>query len=109
MGRSGLAREPSSCLPELLKGAAMAIRVFAVVRLEDYGHLRRLIPDLPAEFSVWIEQRFIDRQRYEDSGRRLAKIERISPAEFAQFCIKEGRSPTVRLLDDWATVKSWLP
>ena len=86
----------------------MGIKVFAIVRRADYDHLRRLIPGLPQDFAAWVESRYAERRAYDDHKHASSRIEQINPADFAADCINECRNPTLKRLDDWATITRWL-
>ena len=55
----------------------MGSRVFAIVRRKDYGHLRRILPDLPSNFGTWIEQRFAERRDFERATTVRAKCKSL--------------------------------
>ena len=71
----------------------MSIKVFAIVRREDYGHLRQLLPELPSKSGTWIEQRFAARLEFENASSLKAKMQIIDPAAFAHFCSTNGNQP----------------
>ncbi len=81
-------------------------KFLATVTRSEYDHLRRILPDLPQSFLCWVEQRYAQRQQFESCCRRYAELKVIQPAEFARYCMKAGRTPTLELLDDWATLTS---